>query len=184
MQKYGALISVLFVLSACQPMVMGGASLGIQHIKLFENPDINLKAKNYAAADYLVGQAHTFLDQGDVIEVTPLLNIDDPETPADIATMIPEDIGERLIQLGYRADMDAVATVPIDPIKSMPKRDYVLSGYYKSVSKKLTVNLKLTAVELGRVVATFDYVMPTNREIRKLSKPKPRIIKIERSNGI
>lgn len=167
-------------LGACQPIVMGGTSLGIQHVRLFQNPDINLKAKNYAAVDYLVGQARTFLETSDTVRVLPLVNLESPETPAALDTIMSHDMAERLIQLGFPVDTTALAGSNNPLPKLLPPADFILSGTYTFDHPHMIVSLKITDAVNGRIRATFDYVMDTNRDIRAAGKPTPQIVRITR----
>ncbi len=141
-------------------------------------------AKNYAAADYIIQQAATFIRDDDVIKIMPLVNYEDPKTPAAIGALIPEQIGARLTQLGYSVDLENVSveknTLHMNKMVSATTKKgnprFVLDGHYLEDRPNLNVSLRITKIETGRVVGAFDYTMPTNREIRELSDPKPQII--------
>jgi len=160
-------------------LLIGGGALGVHELNIFQNPDVNLRAKNYAAADYIIQQAATFIRKDrDVIRLIPLVNFRDPQTPSDVGRLIPEQIAARLIQLGYKVDDTHVASpsVQTGAVKTMmDKPAYLLNGHYMDDRPNLNVSLRLTQVQSGRAVGAFDYKMPTNRELRELSKPKPQI---------
>lgn len=160
-----------------------GLSLAAREVNLFQNPDINLKAKNYAAADYIIQQAETFIDSNDVLQVQPLVNFHDPQTPAAIGTVIPEQIGARLTQLGYNIDSALVtADNPAITVKPAPlaKPDFILNGHYLTDRPNMDVSLRITEISTGRTVGVFDYTMATNREIRELAAPAPQIMIIKK----
>lgn len=153
--------------------------MAAHELNVFQNPDVNMRAKNYAAADYIIPQAKTFVDHDDVIQMQEFVNYDDPETPAEIGVIMPKEIGERLTQLGYNIDMALVnAQIPAIRSKQSPvaKPDFIFSGNYTTKRPTMDVSLRITEVRTGRVVGTFDYTMATNREIRKLAKPKAQIM--------
>ncbi|MDB2682853.1 FlgO family outer membrane protein [Alphaproteobacteria bacterium] len=170
----------------------GVAALGVHELNLFQNPDVNLASKNYAAADYIIQQAETFIRPGDLIKVTPLVNFEDPETPAAIGSLIPEQIGARLTQLGYNVDLSDVSAqkkilnmndmvTGTSATRSAPK--FVLGGHYLDDRPNMNVSMRITKISTNRVVGAFDYTMPTNREIRELSAPKPQIMIMKKPGG-
>ena len=166
-------------MGGCTGALIGGTALGVHELNIFQNPEVNLRAKNYAAADYVIQQATTFVRKDrDVIRLMPLVNFRDPETPSDVGRLIPEQIGARLIQLGYKVDDRSVASpaMKMEGVRSaMPASAYVLNGHYVDDRPNLNVSLRLTQEKTGRSVGAFDYMMPTNRELRTLAKPKPQI---------
>lgn len=152
---------------------------------IFLREDVNLLDKSTVAADYIISQAQSFIDHGDVIRMDRLIHIDEPALSSQIAEKIPEQIGTRFSQLGYHVDVSQVqsgghsATAVGVPSSSAKKPDFVTSGTYKRERWKLYVNLKITEVETGRVVGAFDYRMPISREINALSKPQAKIMRVE-----
>ena len=169
-------------LSGCTGALWGAAALGGHELNLFQNPDVNLTAKNYAVADYLIQQGKTFIEHDDVIKLEPLVNVEDKQTPAEIGSLIPEHIGARLIQLGYNVDMSALGISEKIAPRIHKKPDIILSGHYLNnppefgTNANLDISLRLVHVKQNRSIGAFDYVMPSNREIRRLSTPKPQII--------
>jgi len=131
-----------------------------------------------------VQQAKTFIRRGDVIKVVPLVNFDDPQTPAAIGALILEQIGARLTQLGYHVDLEDVqaqrqflnmSDILAATSTANKKPAFILGGHYINDRPNMNVNLRITQVKDNRVVGAFDYTMPTNREIRNLATPKPQI---------
>jgi len=174
----------LVTLSGCTSLLIGGGALGLHELNVFQNPDVNLRAKNYAAADYVIQQGETFIRKDrDVIRLMPLVNFHDPKTPAEVGRIIPEQIGARLTQLGYKVDTSHVAPPAAQGTGLQPSTagtaQYILSGHYIEDRPHLNVSLRLMQIQSNRAVGAFDYRMPTNREIRELAKPKPQILLIQ-----
>lgn len=182
-----ALCAVL-LLSGCAAAtanaVLGKA--GSNFYQYFSQDDPNLIEKNYAAADYLVQQATTFIRKDrDVIKASPLTDIEEPEVFTTIAKVIPEQVGTRLSQLGYKVDMsevsEAVDEVYLQGINV--KQDaarFILSGTYRERDRSnLDVSLRIVDVKTGRFVGGFDYILPVRGGLRELSKPETRIFRVE-----
>ncbi len=152
----------------------------------FTRPGTNLVEKNYAAADYLIHQAETFVRKDrDVIKASPLTDIEEPEIYTTIAKVIPEQVGTRLSQLGYSVDMsevsEAVDGVYLQGInKAERKPRFILSGTYRERTRKdLDVSLRLVDTQTGRFVGGFDYTLEVRGDLREMSKPETRIIRLE-----
>ena len=54
---------------------------------------------------------------------------------------------------------------------------FILTGTYARVRTDMNVSLRILDAESNRVVATFDYMMPMDRDIGEMSKPEARIFK-------
>lgn len=163
------------VLSSCHPVVMGGvAAYGGYEYYRFTDPDLNLKGRNYAAADYIIAQADSFLDDEDVIMVMQLASEEDAQVTSDIGFVISHDIAERLIQLGYRVDVSALK----GNVTSLPKTfDFALVGSYLQDRNDLYVSLRIERANPPRTIGIFNYMMPTNKKMRGMAKPEPQIMK-------
>jgi hypothetical protein len=169
------------MLGGCSAAFMDTAARGI-----FPQEEVNLTAKNQAAADYMIQQAETFLTKGStLVEAVPLRDVQQPDLPSSrLGKMIPEQVGIRLAQLGYRMNLDPVLT-SADTSFMRPaaltgqEADYTLSGTYLRRRKDIDVSLRIAGTQSGRVIASFDYTIPMNREIAELSEPKTRIFRLE-----
>lgn len=146
--------------------------------------DLNMTPQNYAAADYLISQANTFVNRRyDLIIVEPLSDVNQPDMTSQVSKMIPEEIGIRLSQLGYRIDLANVATAAdtnyLRPaIATGEKPDYVLSGTYHRRRNEMDVSLRIVDIKERRVLAAHDYILPLTRELEDLAKPKPKIVRV------
>lgn len=169
----------LFMLQGCAvSMVSAAKEAGIEF--LF-GKDVNLTASSYGAADFLVQQAETYIEHFDLIKMEKLVHVDAPDLTSDLASVIPEQVGARLIQLGYRMDVSEVATeiaqtLPQDS-RSQVKPDHIVTGTYRIIEKEdaVRINLRFVTYETARVIGTFQYHIPYNSEIKKLAEPRPRI---------
>lgn len=78
-----ALLTSCLNLSACGlsnfEVVTGAISAATQGI--FSDPKVNLREKNYAAADYLLQQSGNYLNRTGTILAKPLVEADNPAAP-------------------------------------------------------------------------------------------------------
>ena len=146
--------------------------------------DLNMTPQNYAAADYLISQANTFINRRyDLIIIEPLNDVNQPGMTSQISKMIPEEIGIRLSQLGYRIDLGNVATAAdtnyLRPaISKGEKPDYVLSGTYHRKRNEMDVSLRIVDIGEQRVLASYDYILPLTNDMEDLAKPQPKIVRV------
>lgn len=166
------------------PFTVGSAAWTAAAHGVFSPDDPKFIEKNYAAADYLVQQADDFVDRHrDLIVAKPLSDETQPDMASDFGKMVPEQIGIRLSQLGYRLDLRSVATQAdtnyLEPGSYYKQRpDFVLSGTYLRRRSEMDVSTRITDLRNGRVVAVFDYTLPLRGDARDLARPKPRIIRM------
>ncbi len=166
--------------SACTLALLDTAASGI-----FPNEDINFTSQNYSAADYLIQQAKPFVDRYSVIQAQPLSDTDQPNMESTYGKMVPEQIGIRLSQLGYRMDLSTVATAAdtnyLKPAASSLKKDpdFILSGTFTRRRVEVDVSTRIIDTRNGRVIAVFDYTLPRSREVDDLAKPIPKITRVE-----
>ena len=174
-----ALTASALLSGGCTMALLDSVSAGV-----FPDEQVNFTAQNYAAADYLIQQAKTFIDRGAVIEARSLGDTDHPEMESTYGKMVPEQIGVRLSQLGYRVDLTKVATAAdtnyLKPASSSftKEPDFILSGTFTRRRIEVDVSTRMIDVKNGRVIAVFDYTLPRTREIDELAKPKPKIMRL------
>lgn len=165
--------------SGCTLALLDSVSAGV-----FPEEQVNFTAQNYAAADYLIQQAGTFIDRYAVIEARPLGDTDHPEMLSTYGKMVPEQIGVRLSQLGYRVDLRKVATAAdtnyLKPAQGAIGNDpdFIVSGTFTRRRIEVDVSMRIIDVRNGRVIAVFDYTLPRTREIDELARPKPQILRL------
>lgn len=183
--RYGLLCAIVPVLASCtEAMTFKAVTAGVTAAAygVFSDPDVNLKAKNYAAADYLVSQMKSHVSAYAPILVTPLEERDHAGITSEFGRAVPEEIGLRFMTLGYKVWLHAVAPqggvedYPAPPEGKNPA--YRLGGSYYINDDEIDVVLRVTEVKTGRIVARFNYMMPLSREIKELAKTEPRIYRL------
>lgn len=151
--------------------------------ELIFGTDVNLREKSYAAADYMVHQARSYIDEGDVIQAVPLTNIDAPELSSQLAHIIPAQVGSRLAQLGYYMDLSDVVPIADDSfhvgVGQTEKPNHVLAGTYRILDDGFQVNLRIVEQESSRIISTFDYQIPRSSEVKALAQPEAKIMVIK-----
>ncbi len=185
--KYILLAASVSLLGGCEQALtsMGSSLASTDALSIFRDEDVNMTQRNYAAADYLIQQATSYITRGDLIKATTLIDSDEPRVYSALGRGIPEQVGIRLSQLGYKVDLSDVLIQSADPNYRKPvvgqneKADFILSGSYMRRAQELNISLRITEVSSGQITAVFDYVMPMNREISEMSEPEARIFKIE-----
>lgn len=170
--------AALIGLSGCAAAFLNTAAHGI-----FTQEETNFREKNFATADYLVGQARAFMKPNDLIIAEPLSDINQPGMESNMSKMIPEQIGVRMSQLGYRMDLEKVATSKdtnyLKPAKSAnAKPKFILTGTFLRKRLDMDVSVRIVETASARVVAAFDYTLPLTREINDLASPQPKIIRM------
>ncbi|MGB4107631.1 MAG: FlgO family outer membrane protein [Alphaproteobacteria bacterium] len=168
------------LLAGCNQVVTTGAAAGVNYI--FDRPEVNLAEKSYAATDYLMQQGANFINKRDQVKVMPLRNYAAPDLSTRIGRVISKHVGERLQQLGYQVDVVHVSQniendFPYVDIQPTDNPDFVMSGTYYNDHHELDVKLRLMNAHTGELVGQFDYSMPMNWEIQRMSRPKPKIIR-------
>ena len=143
--------------------------------------------QNYAAADFLIQQAKSYIDKYSMIKALPLSDINQPDMESQFGKMVPEQIGIRLSQLGYRVDLGDVATAEdtnyLRPHGAQTKEpDYILSGTFNRRRLEVDVSMRMIDPKNGRVIAVFDYILPRSREVDEMARPKPKIMRMPPTN--
>lgn len=180
-------ISLVF-LSGCllngpYPYKLAGGLLFATSEGIFADLHVNLKEKNYAAADFLQSKFGKNLTHYHVIKALPLEELDHPGISSPLGRNIAEGVGLRLSEIGYNVLLQDVA--PYDnkelypPLIEEQKPAFLLKGYYAVKTKEIEVILQTIEVRTNKVIARFDYAMPLSREIKKLAQTQPRIFRIK-----
>ncbi len=185
LSHYFLVLMFLPVLCSCGEVIAFKAvtaSLTAASYGLFSDPDVNLKAKNYAAADFLVGQMGPKVRKNDYILAEPLEEVDHAGITSPLGIAIPEGIGLRFIELGYKAQLHKVASESNAGLypQSDAAPDFVLKGTYKVESSDVTVYLRVINIRTKDVVARFDYKLLPSREVRELAQTPARIYRVSK----
>lgn len=167
----------IVALTGCDYLVLGTA--GKFGYDYYNGEDINLTAENYAAADYIITQADTFIDRFDLIEAKPLVNMDAPGLSSEFGKTVSAQVGTRLLQLGYRIDLSAVAPeedVSLhENLEAAKNPRHTLTGTYKKNGRKIDVMLRIVQNSDKRVIGAFEYQLPFNRSVNQLAEPEAQI---------
>ncbi len=168
-------------LSACGlsnfEVVTGAISAATQGI--FSDPKVNLREKNYAAADYLLQQSGNYLNRTGTILAKPLVETDNPAAPSPLGRRISADVGARLAELGYNLNLKEVAAPADKVLYQTPEAvpEFVLSGSYLKKKDKIEVYLRLFENASQKIISAFNYTMPYDSELRKLSEADTQIFR-------
>ncbi|GJL85810.1 MAG: hypothetical protein DHS20C02_15850 [Micavibrio sp.] len=158
-------------------MATGAAGVVIRDV--FAREDVNLAEKNYAAADYLVQQIVTFVPKSAPISVQPLTLVGEPAITSELGRKIPEQVGTRLIQLGYNVHLDETMAGAVQGIAMKERKpQFVLGGTYETLRRDVPINLRMVKASTGKVIGTFDYVLPRSGELRTLSESQAKIYRV------
>lgn len=185
--RYFAFLMIMPFLASCGEIItfkavtagLTAASYGV-----FSRPDVNLKEKNYAAADFIAVQIKRHVGNGDVILAKQLEEMDHAGISSPLGSFIPEGIGLRLIDLGYNVQLHEVAMNGNAGVYSLPVgsrgADFVLKGTYMPNNKDVDVFLRVIDTKSGAVIASFDYSLLLSREVRELSQTQTKIFRVSK----
>ncbi|HRQ61661.1 MAG TPA: FlgO family outer membrane protein [Alphaproteobacteria bacterium] len=157
---------------ACS-LLAGGctAAMMLQNAKyqFLSEEEVNLLDINYAAADYIVGQARGSLTSNSIVLSKPLTESQNPLAPSKFGKVIPEQVAARMVQLGYK--VKAAGDVP------ETRRHFILTGSYLRGQTTVTVSLRLLDSATEQMMGAYDYVIPINEEIDALLQPQPTVMR-------
>lgn len=160
---------------------------------IFKDPDVNLKQKTNAAMDYLISRSGDFITRNHTITVEPVAYEGVGELRTDFGDLVALQLGERLIELGYKTDMSHLPEIvggeePMISDGEAKLGHIVLSGHY--VRQKFNplaldfdrpgihLYLKFKNEQTGRTIAMFDHAMAIDRELAKMMEPAPKITRV------
>jgi FlgO protein len=174
------------LLSACgaETLTFKAVTLGLTASAngIFSNPEVNLREKNYAAADYMEQQMRVNVKRSNVIFAKPLEEHDNPGISSALGENIAEGVSLRLIELGYNVYLHDVIRnnqtnpYPLPPAGQSP--DYMLKGTYDRKKDHVLIKLRLIDIKSGRITASFEYPLLLSPEVRTISQTETRIYKI------
>lgn len=195
-QKFLLICFTIPMLSACGDVFsfkVATAGLAAATHGVFSNPDVNLKEKSYAAADFLyqdLKKSKIRKDTLDIpyarkIEFHPLVELDNPAITSDFGFEVSEWVGRRFTELGFDTYLEKVSPEKNKDLYTSPEQfeqvDLKLNGTYAVRDKHIDVMLRIFDVNKEELVANFDYAIPLNREIRNMAKTDARIFKVNSS---
>ncbi len=142
----------------------------------FLRDDVNLKEKNYIAADYLAGLTRETINKRTIIVPQTLMHANQTGMTSAFGEIVVEQVGARFAQLGYIVHLPEKAgeeRVPMSPTKGV-----WLSGTYLPNDSNADISLRLVDRSTGQILGAYDYSIPINREIGDLMEPQPRIFRV------
>lgn len=188
------LCAIIPVLAGCGNVLsfkLGAATIAAATQGIFTDPDVNLREKSYAAADFLAADLKQSplrkqvlsIPHAPVMVFKPLEELDNPGITSQFGAVVPEWIGRRFSEIGYQVYLNEVAPEGSKTLyPALPKGktcDLVLRGSYSVKAKHVDVLLRVFDDRTKALVATFDYAMPLNREIRELAKTEAQIFRVK-----
>lgn len=147
---------------------------------LFSDPKVNLREKNYAAADYLVQQSGNYLNRTGAIEARSLAEADNPGAVSALGRKMTDDIGQRLAELGYNVNLQDVSSKADKGYYTSPAPEFILTGSYLKKKEKIEVYLRILDARTQRIISAFNYTMPYSSELRRLSDADTQIIRLKK----
>ena len=162
----------LFLVAASTLLLAGcqNVTRELRHFPELFNPRVNLTEYNYGAADSLVSQARADLSLSMPIGMGVLnpTNLRPGEKIPPFGSVVSDQVGSRLVQLGYnvrdlgretkriaeRSERAFLALAKDEGTKALITGNYTISDY------DVLINLRLVGVESGRVWASVDYRVP------------------------
>ncbi len=159
------------------------AGIAASSYGVFSRPDVNLKEKNYVAADFMAVKIKDIVGFDDTILALPLEESDHAGISSQLGANIPLGVGMRLVELGYQVQLhkvaaaDGNASLYPDP-KAGDNADFILKGSYRYGKKHMDIFLRLVDVRAAKVVSSFDYSMLLSKEVRELSETGTKIFRI------
>lgn len=183
-RKIFMMCPAMLLLSSCYgpSFSLVSAGIGAASQGYFSRPDINLTEKNYAAADYLVSRAKGYISKTDLIEFYPLHEADNEGVTSAFGYGVSEEVGLRFNELGYKVSMSRVGGQGMSRDYDYAPNEtpqYDFSGFYIREGRDLKVSLRLIGHQSGKVIATFEYTLPVNSEIRNLSQTPAQIYRVQ-----
>lgn len=154
---------------------------------IFADPKVNLREKNYAAADYIHSKFGKNVSAHHIIKAQPLEQLDHPGISSELGRSISEGVGLRLSELGYNILLQDVAPYDNAGVYPSPQKEvsphFYLKGFYSHSNKDVGIILHMVDAGNGNVVARFDYKIILSREVKKLSETRPRIFRVNSANA-
>ncbi|MCD8498025.1 MAG: hypothetical protein LRZ85_08100 [Alphaproteobacteria bacterium] len=137
--------------------------------RFLSEEDVNLLDVNYAAADYIIGQARGSVTSNSLILTQPLTESQNPAATSKFARVIPEQVAARMVQLGYKVKASPRAGMA----EPETRRHFILTGTYLPGETTVTVSLRLIDSVSEQMMGAYDYIIPINEEIDALIAPEP-----------
>lgn len=182
-----AMIIILSIspLVACSNFELFTVGVGAATQGFFDETHVNIKEKNYAAADYIIQQSGNYLGKFGTIQAKALSESDSPGITSPLGKKIAEDVGMRFSQLGYTVNLyEVTSNVEKQLYKpSTATPAYFITGSYQRNKRDIDVHLRLFSASNDRVISAFDYKLPLSNDLKTLSQTQTKIYRVEKSSG-
>lgn len=181
------------ILMTAMLLVCGCAVVEDVQTTLFDTTKVNLTDSTYAATDMLAPQAKARITQNTPIRMSIITDVAAPNETTAFGTQVSNQVGARLVQLGYNVQSVPVAPLALNimpavltPVEfsAAPKPtqgavkpsvgrggDCVVGGTYTRMKNNILVSLRIVQAPDQRIIAAYDYNVPLTREIDSLSMP-------------
>lgn len=187
------LLTALISLSACE-MKNGWELPEFTPLHEKERSDwTELKRVNYAAADVMYQRAKPQLYRFHKVELIELNNVGEPiaEGPAPITWLVPQQIGNRLAQLGLKVDqpnktpmnsahmrsegtfpLQLVPTGAVKPVQTKRSRGHIyVEGEYVYLEDEILVSLRLVDGTRNTILSSIEYDLDVDADMFALINP-------------
>ncbi len=138
--------------------------------------DVNIKEKNYIAADYLAGLTHATVNKRAIIVPEPLMHANNSGMTSPFGYLVTEQIGSRFAQLGYNVQIPDKnnPAAGVDPRKGI-----ALRGTYLPSGGAANISLRLVNRATNQILGAYDYTLPVNGEIAELMEDRPIVFRVQ-----
>ena len=148
-----------------------------------QRPD-SIIAKVYDATDSLLGYLPGNLQPGAVVLVASLANIDNLEESSRFGRSVAEQVGSRLVQNGFvvrevklgntlmvrELNGEFILSRDFANIANAHNADVVVTGTYSEAQLYMFVNLRMTRLVDGIVLAAHDFELVRDTDIITMTK--------------
>ena len=147
--------------------------------------DTNLRTYSYHAAENIVASTHRKLVHDKPILVANLGNVSNLGQSSSFGRIVSEQLTSRLTQMGYEAHElklyssflvlsetgELVLSRRLKEISQEQSAQATIAGVFAVTKKSVYVTLRLIGATDGRVISTYDYVLPLGPDIISLLAP-------------
>ena len=144
----------------------------------------------YDATDRLLAGSQVRIDDKASILVASLVNVDDLEKSSTFGRMVAEQASGRLAQLGYtirepklrgsmairRKTGELMLSRELLQLGHTQAAQAVVTGTYAVGGQNIYVNLRLIALGSGQIMSAVDYLVPIDRDTRRMTLPEGQVI--------
>ena len=145
---------------------------------IFPDQEVNLIDRNYAVADYLAGVTKASISRDTPIIQKPLLHANNTGMTSAFGKLITDQVGARLSQLGYTVIKNDNDNLVATQGARLENGGVILGGSYVPGDLEVNVALRLIDQGSGKVVGSYDYIIPVNNEIAEMLEDQPVIFRL------